>query len=691
MWRRSVLLLIGLYLENGTAQLLDSRCYLAEGGSTESFLANEDVAVGSLLGTLSVNGDPQNDIVLSLREKDAPVSIIPNSKNLVLSKPLDKEGIEGPASVYVNVICERRSTNDPSFVIPVNIRVIDVNDNSPRWSGAPYAVNVSEVTIIGTRILQGVRAKDSDQPGPYSTIEYQVLPGPHAKFISFISPLEGTLVLKHELNYETTNNLTIKLRAQDQGVPPRFADTTLTINVLDADDQNPRFNQDVYYGFFEANQVDSIITLHPEHIKAIDQDFGINASLLYSIVPSSLSDYFAIDPYSGTLKVQGHQNTTGNITLVIKATQSDNSDRYALSTVILSQKVSEENPETVFLTSRYKMNVKENYAVGSILKNLGVHPHGNQQASNVKYKILNETELHWFSVDNNGNIKLNGRLDYESKHLHAFTVEINDGINKSYVEMRIEVSDVNDWEPRFRKPRYGFRIVNNGNMTLPAMIGIVEAADGDINDRITYTLLGEQSDVFYIDSKGGLWLRQNITETKEFHLYIVATDSGVPPRTTMVPLFIDFLDTKKSVPKWNPSVVSGIGGVSLLLLVGIIATLDYMRRHKKRDKSNSSVLIDNNVIPSSVNHDYMRDSCSSVSASASTILAASLDMEHESYATTIKDIICRTQNSNIPNHRSNDSKQDSRLDSGIGPIQSNHEKIQYDSEQSGRCYLTVYF
>ncbi|XP_053695727.1 cadherin-99C-like isoform X2 [Sabethes cyaneus] len=131
--------------------LIDSRCYLAEGGSAENFLVSENATVGSFLGTLSINGDPKTDITLSLREKNSPVMISSNSKNLILNQRLDKEGLEGPSSVYVNVICDRKNSNDPSFLIPVNIHVTDVNDNSPKWIGAPYSVNISENAIIGTR------------------------------------------------------------------------------------------------------------------------------------------------------------------------------------------------------------------------------------------------------------------------------------------------------------------------------------------------------------------------------------------------------------------------------------------------------------------------------------------------------------------------------------------------------------
>lgn len=38
-----------------------------------------------------------------------------------------------------------------SFVVPVNIRVTDVNDNAPQWIGAPYSLSLSEVTVPGTR------------------------------------------------------------------------------------------------------------------------------------------------------------------------------------------------------------------------------------------------------------------------------------------------------------------------------------------------------------------------------------------------------------------------------------------------------------------------------------------------------------------------------------------------------------
>lgn len=70
-----------------------------------------------IAGILTINGNPRLDnngnISLSIRERDAPVSIAAGTKNLILNVALDREGKTGPSSVYVNVICVRRHTTDP--------------------------------------------------------------------------------------------------------------------------------------------------------------------------------------------------------------------------------------------------------------------------------------------------------------------------------------------------------------------------------------------------------------------------------------------------------------------------------------------------------------------------------------------------------------------------------------------------
>ncbi|KAF7277034.1 hypothetical protein GWI33_009513, partial [Rhynchophorus ferrugineus] len=107
-------------------------------------------------------------------------------------------------------------------------------------------LNISEVTVVGTRVLQGVHAIDNDQQGPFSSVKYSVLSGPHSDYFEFENELEGTLVLKKSLDYESLKQFDVGIRAQDHGDPPKNTDTTLTVHVIDADDQNPKFLDDRY-------------------------------------------------------------------------------------------------------------------------------------------------------------------------------------------------------------------------------------------------------------------------------------------------------------------------------------------------------------------------------------------------------------------------------------------------------------
>ena len=46
----------------------------------------------------------------------------------------------------------------------------DVNDNVPYFvNGSPYHLNISELTLVGTRIFGNIKAIDKDQPGTLQT------------------------------------------------------------------------------------------------------------------------------------------------------------------------------------------------------------------------------------------------------------------------------------------------------------------------------------------------------------------------------------------------------------------------------------------------------------------------------------------------------------------------------------------
>ncbi|KAK9879638.1 hypothetical protein WA026_006703 [Henosepilachna vigintioctopunctata] len=436
----------------------DNLCYLENGSSSESFFVPEDQPVGSTLGQVGIFGDPRpgGNIGLRLKESDSPVVISPGTKNLTLRKRLDKEGIDGPSSIFVNLICERLHTLDPGFVIPINIRVTDANDNSPVFINAPYVLNISEVTVVGTRVLQGVHAIDNDQQGPFSSVRYSVIPGLHSDYFEFENELEGTLVLKKPLDYETLKTFDVHIRAQDHGEPPKKTDTVLTVYVVDADDQNPRFLDDRYTSSLQSTSVGgTILKILPRDIRALDQDKGINAPVYYTFNGIS-PDYALFKINRKTGKVILAKDLTNSLlnhpaTLVIRATQEDNPDRYALATLT----VNKDNVNGIqFLHDVFFISTSESLPPGAIIATLA----NNRPGQNLKYYVSDQNILKTFALNTKGELSLRKKLDYEERPEYFFKVFATDGVTNDSSVVNITVEDVNEWEPRFRYPHYEFYV-----------------------------------------------------------------------------------------------------------------------------------------------------------------------------------------------------------------------------------------
>lgn len=620
-----VVLAVQIVIGAGQGPILDARCYLESGGSAENFIVSEDIRVNSVIGQLKINGDPSpnGNINLSLRERDrnAPVQIDPGTKDLILTSKLDKEGEHGPASVYVNVVCDRKHSDGiPSFIIPVNVRVQDVNDNSPKWVGAPYTISLSEVTVKGTRILQGARAVDADQPGPYSTVEYQALPGPFSDYVDFVNPLEGTLQLKKSLDYEQLKNFTVKLRAQDQGNPPKFSDTFLRVFITDADDQNPKFNYESYTAEFPPLGKIGRLKTFPEAIRAWDQDEGLQAEIRYSINPSPESRYFSINPKTADIDLITSFDVQ-KVTLVIKAMQVDNKDRYALSTLSVmregaknEQSIRNEQPnrqehpvrneqatrneqpnrndqvtgtsstnvnidrvaKLQFIQPKYEARVREDVPAGARLIAL---PTNKPSERYLQYTILDDGQADIFEIGQFGEVVLRKSLDYEKAIRHTFRVLASDGSSNATCQVIIDVLNVNEWDPRFRQPYYRFKFPTRdvANISGPMALGKIEAADGDRGETVNFNLRGQYASHFIIDPSGVIWLKDPLEgfKKKELSLIATATDSG--QRTTTVPVTL-IMEPDSAEAKF-PSLMGVIAAffIVFVLIVILISIFVYKR------------------------------------------------------------------------------------------------------------------
>lgn len=201
--------------------------------------------------------------------------------------------------------------------------------------------------------------------------------------------MEGTLVLRKPLDYETLPAFTVGLRAQDHGNPPKSSDTVLHVNVIDADDQNPRFFDDRYSAMLPNPAVKgSILVIKPRDVGAYDQDVGINAPIFYTW-NSVGSDYhlFKIERESGKILLKRDvmdNELTQPATLVIRATQSDNPDRYALATLSVRRiaDYAEKGPVR-FNQKQFEVGVSESLSARSQITTLATNHPGDRVSSNL--------------------------------------------------------------------------------------------------------------------------------------------------------------------------------------------------------------------------------------------------------------------------------------------------------------------
>lgn len=264
----------------------------------------------------------------------------------------------------------------------------------------------------------------------FITYRYSVLPGSRADFFEFENELEGTLVLKKPLDYETLSTFEVKIRAQDGGEPPKFSDTTLTVHVLDADDQNPRFLDDRYTAFLpEPPLKNSVLEVKPRKIEAFDQDTGINATVYYTFngIGNDYS-FFKINRETGRVTLAKNipeKNFQYPTTLIVRATQMDNKDRYALATLTISSKHMDRSIR--FLHRVFFVKVSESLSEGSVIATLS----NNRPGEQLKYYVSDQDILKVFAFNTNGEISLRKKLDYEEKPEYVFKVFATDGITVS--------------------------------------------------------------------------------------------------------------------------------------------------------------------------------------------------------------------------------------------------------------------
>lgn len=109
-----------------------------------------------------------------------------------------------------------------------------------------------------------------------------------------IYPNSGWIYLRSPLDRETRDRYDLIVQASDNGSPPAQTSTRVTVRVLDANDNDPRFLRSSYEFYIEENMNrGSLVGV----IGATDLDLNENAAIRYSLLPANSS--FQVNPLTG--------------------------------------------------------------------------------------------------------------------------------------------------------------------------------------------------------------------------------------------------------------------------------------------------------------------------------------------------------------------------------------------------------
>nr|DBA31283.1 TPA: hypothetical protein GDO54_007159 [Pyxicephalus adspersus] len=429
----------------------------------------------------------------------------------------------------------------------VSVQVVDVNDNAPIFVSTPFQATVLENVPIGYSVVH-IQANDADS-GENARIQYSLTDIP-PNFPFVINNNTGWITVSSELDRETVEFYTFGVEARDNGDPVMTSSASVTITLLDVNDNNPTFTEKVYQ--LRLNE-DAAVGSSVLTMTAVDRD--VNSVVTYQITSGNTRNRFAISSQSGggliTLALPLDYKQERQYVLTVTASDGTRSD-----TVLVFINVTDANTHRpVFQSSHYTVSVSEDKPVGTSIVTISATDEDTGENARITY--IMEDNIPQFRIDpDTGTITTLIELDYEDQAAYTLAVTAKDnGIpqksDTTYVE--ILILDANDNMPQFQRDRYQGVVFEDVPVSTSVLQISATDRDSGMNGRVTYSFQGgdDGDGDFYIEPTSGI-IRTNRRLDREnvpvYNLKAFAVDRGNPPLKAPVDIQVTVLDINDNPP-----------------------------------------------------------------------------------------------------------------------------------------------
>uniref|UniRef100_A0AAY5EW03 FAT atypical cadherin 4 n=1 Tax=Electrophorus electricus TaxID=8005 RepID=A0AAY5EW03_ELEEL len=489
----------------------------------------------------------------SMSDTSLPFMINPSTGDITISRPLNREDTDH----YIAKV----SAHDSGWTVStdVTIFVTDVNDNAPRFSKPSYYLSYPEMTEVGSLVTQ-VSATDLDK-GVNGKIFYFIRS--QSEYFR-INASTGEIFIKQQLKYQnSTSNVNINrhsfiVTSSDRGLKPLMSETTVIINIVDSNDNPPKFESSSYF-----TPVTKSVKVGTKLIKVTahdTEDFGVNSEIEYTISGGNSSNKFRLDKQTGWVTIASSLISDINKVYLLDITATDKGNPPLSAKTSLKIAVTEENHHTPeFSQSQVIATVSESLSVGTAIRTLSARDKDKDKQMNglVTYNISSGNSDGLFVVNSKtGVLSLAKPLDYEKKQKHELRISATDGgwiAKTSYVTVVIHITDVNDNSPLFDPSEY-FPVVQE-NVPSGTTVVKMNAIDKDSgsNAVLAYVIQSSDSDLFIIDPNTGVITTQGFLdyEAKQvYHLTVKAFNVPDEDRCSFANVNIQLKGANEYVPRF---------------------------------------------------------------------------------------------------------------------------------------------
>ncbi|XP_019635319.1 PREDICTED: cadherin-23-like [Branchiostoma belcheri] len=487
--------------------------------------------------------------------------IEPDTGKIRTVNELDYENSAGEYRLAVTATDQALDVNKrKTSTTTVTIFVNDINDVVPHFLREQVGPIRMAEGLLGS-FVGSFPALDEDS-GDFGKIDYTIFDGDEDDEF-YISLLDGDLKVKQglELDRERTAFYNITLRAQDRGRPPLKGFMTVSIEVLDINDNDPVFQDLPYYCRVSENSpVDTLVF----KVSANDTDEGNNAFITYSITSGNIGQVFRINGTNGEIYVNGllDREVIPQYTLTVTARDNPKNPSHVRrdATQVYITVIDENDQRPRFTQPLYRGRISENSQAGTAVDMsediLAVDADATTNAE-VHYSIFGK-DARFFRIDSvKGElfVRDGSLLDRETVGNDlSFTVMAADpgGLNES-AGIYLEILDQNDNSPIFTSTL--FRANVSENAFPGTSVTRIQASDQDdgLNKLITYRIESGGQDKFTINPETGVIRiahRQALDrEARDQYVLVVkATDHGIPTRSGTSTVLIEVEDINDSAP-----------------------------------------------------------------------------------------------------------------------------------------------